>query len=132
VRPFIARSARSNQLQTLANHMDVPGPKPGAPGGILALAEPWLLQTKVETPGLQGVELEGLEELEIDVLEVADGKAYRAAISDLAAPVMTLVNQPEDSDRQRYIDEVITTADSLRQCGTPRIRATTWIVSAST
>ncbi len=131
MRPFIARSARSNQLQTLANHMDVPGPKHGAPG-ILALAEPWLLQSKVETPGLQDVELEGLEELEIDVLEVADGKAYRAAFSDLAAPVVTLVNQLEDSDRQRYIDEVITTADSLRQCETPRIRATTWIVSAST
>ena len=121
-------------MQTLANHMDIPGPPPGAPG-ILALAEPWLLQSKVEPPGLQDVELEGLEELEeleIDVLEVVDGKAYRAAISDLAAPVVTLVNQLEDSDRQRYIDEVITTADSLRQCGTLRMRATTWMVSAST
>jgi hypothetical protein len=62
---------------------------------------------------------------------VADGEAYWAAISDLAAPVMRLVNQLADTDRQRYIDEVITTANSLRQGGTLRMRGTTWIISAS-
>lgn len=130
MRPFIARSARSNQLQTLGNYMDAPGPPPGAPG-IFALTDPWFLQSIVEPPGLQDVELEELEELEINVLEIADGKAYLAATSDLAAPVMTLVNQLEDSDRQRYNAELITTADPLEQYGTLRMRGTTWIVPAS-
>jgi len=107
--------------------MDAPGPPPGAPG-IFALADRWFLQSMVEAPGLQDVEL---EELEIDVLEIADGKAYSAATSDLAAPVMTLVNQLEDSDRQRYNAELITTADPLEQYGTLRMRGTTWIVPAS-
>ena len=63
---------------------------------------------------------------------MADGKAYSAATSDLAVPVMTLVNLlNEDSDRQRYNAEVITTADPLEQYGTLRMRGTTWIVPAS-
>ncbi len=114
-------------IKTLANYMDIPRPPPGTPG-IFALADPEILQSIVEDAGFRDVEL---EELELDVLEVANGEAYWAAISDLAAPVMTLVNQLEDSDRQRYIDEVIITADSLRQGESLRMHGTTWIVSAS-
>lgn len=43
---------------------------------------------------------------------------------------MTLVKQLEDSDRQRYTDEMIATGDSLRQGETLRMRATTWIIAA--
>lgn len=43
---------------------------------------------------------------------------------------MTLVKQLDDSDRQRYTDEMIATADSLRQGETLRMRATTWIIAA--
>jgi len=66
----------------------------------------------------------------IDVMEVDDGRAYWEAISDLAAPVMALVGQLEESDRSDYIDEVIKVADTLKQGDTLRMKGTTWIASA--
>ena len=45
--------------------------------------------------------------------------------------IKTRIKQLGDYDRQRYIVEVITMADSLRQGETLRMRGTTWIVSAS-
>jgi len=71
-----------------------------------------------------------LEEMEIDVLDVDDGLAYWQAISDLAAPVMALVRQLEDSARSDYIDEVIKTANAMKQGETLRMRGVTWIASA--
>jgi hypothetical protein len=51
-------------------------------------------------------------------------------MSDLAAPVMALVRQLEDTARSDYIDEVIETANSFKQDETLRMGGTTWIASA--
>ncbi|NOX09137.1 MAG: class I SAM-dependent methyltransferase [Gammaproteobacteria bacterium] len=113
-------------MQTLAHYMDIPKPPPGTPG-IFAFADPQRIQNMLETAGFQNVVL---EELVIDVLEVADGRAYWEAISDLAAPVMALVRQLDDSSRVAYINDVIKMADTFSKDGTLRMSGATWIAHA--
>ncbi len=113
-------------VQTLANYMDVPVPPPGTPG-IFALADPDRLRDVIASAGFGNIVL---EELELDVLEVADGQAYWDAISDLAAPIMALVSQLEETARAEYIAQVIQTADGLKQGDHLRMTGTTWIASA--
>jgi hypothetical protein len=69
--------------------------------------------------------------MEINVLEVEDGKAYWDAMSDLAAPVMTLVKQLDDATRETFIADVIASADALKQGDTLCMRGTTWLAAAS-
>jgi len=113
-------------LKTLSNYMDIPVPPPGTPG-IFAFADPERLRDVLASAGFRNIEL---EEMEIDVIEVADGRAYWQAISDLAAPVMALVNQLDKSARADYVDEVIRTADALKQGQTLRMSGVTWIACA--
>lgn len=113
-------------MKTLSKYMNLPVPPPGTPG-IFAFADPERLQNVLKSAGFRNIVL---EEMEIDVIEVDDGQAYWEAISDLAAPVMALVNQLEEPTRLDYIDEVIKTADTLKQGDTLRIKGTTWIASA--
>jgi len=113
-------------MKTLSKYADIPVPPPGTPG-IFAFADPERLQDVLTSAGFKNITL---EEMVIDVIEVDDGRAYWEAISDLAAPVMALVRQLEESARSDYIDEVIKTADTLKQGETLRMRGTTWIASA--
>ncbi len=113
-------------MKTLSKYMDIPVPPPGTPG-IFAFADPERLQDILASAGFRNIVL---EEIAIDVIEVDDGRAYWEAISDLAAPVMALVRQLEESARSDYIDEVIKAADALKQGETLRMRGTTWIASA--
>ena len=114
-------------IQALANFMELPKPPPGAPG-IFSMADPDRLRSLLESAGFRDIEL---EEMEINVLEVTDGTAYWEAMSDLAAPVMTLVNQLDAASREAYIAEVINSADELKQGDTLRMRGTTWLASAT-
>jgi len=113
-------------MQVLGNYMEVPTPPPGTPG-IFALADRGLLYRTIEQAGFSNIVI---EELAFDVLEVADGKAYWEAISDLAAPVMALVSQLPEEARTAYIAQVIETANSLKQGNSLKMRGTTWIVGA--
>ncbi len=113
-------------LKTLSKYMEIPVPPPGTPG-IFALANSERLQDVLVSAGFRNIVL---EEMVIDVIEVDDGRAYWEAISDLAAPVMALVRQLEESVRSDYIDEVIKVADAMKQGETLRMKGTTWIASA--
>jgi len=113
-------------MKTLSKYMDIPVPLPGAPG-IFTFADPERLQDVLASAGFRNIVL---EEMEIDVVEVDDGRAYWEAISDLAAPVMALVRQLDGPTRSSYIDEVIEVADALKQGKTLRMKGTTWVVSA--
>jgi len=113
-------------MQTLSKFMDIPAPPPGTPG-IFAFADPQRLQDVLKAAGFRNIEL---EEKVINVIEVEDGQAYWDAMSDLAAPVMALVRQLDESTRSAYIAEVIKVADTFRQGDTLPMKGTTWIVSA--
>jgi ubiquinone/menaquinone biosynthesis C-methylase UbiE len=113
-------------MQTLGNYMDLPKPPPGTPG-IFAFADPQRLQGVIESAGFRNIEL---HELEINVVEVADGRAYWEAISDLAAPIMMLVRQLEDSIRSTFVEELVATVDACKQGDTLCMSGTTWIAAA--
>jgi hypothetical protein len=51
-------------------------------------------------------------------------------MSDMAAPVMQFVNQMDSATRSWFIDDVVTSADALKQDGVLRMRGTTWVASA--
>jgi ubiquinone/menaquinone biosynthesis C-methylase UbiE len=113
-------------LEVLARHRELPKPPPGTPG-IFALADPQRLRDVFETAGLRNLELVSVE---IDVIEVADGREYWETMSDLAAPVMGLVNQLDAGTRARYVEDVIATADAMKQGDRLRMRGTTWVIAA--
>lgn len=113
-------------IKTLGKYMDIPTPPPGTPG-IFAFADSERLQEVLRSAGFRNIIL---EEMTIDVVEVDDGRAYWEAMSDLAAPVMALVRQLDESVRSDYIDEVIKVADALKQGETLCMKGTTWIASA--
>ncbi|MGB5305413.1 MAG: class I SAM-dependent methyltransferase, partial [Gammaproteobacteria bacterium] len=114
-------------METLADYMAIPQPPPGTPG-IFAFADPERLQSVLESAGFDAIELETLE---VDVIEVADGRCYWEVMSDLAAPVMLLVRQLDPATRAAFIEDVIARADTLKQDDSLRMRGTTWIASAS-
>ena len=111
-------------IQSLGEYMDIPKPPPG----IFAMADPERLHATIAAAGFSDITL---EELEIDVLEVPDGQAYWDAISDLAAPVMRLVNQLDDKTREAYIKDVIDAANICKQGKSLCMRGTTWIAAAT-
>lgn len=113
-------------IQVLSKYMDIPVPPPGTPG-IFAFADPDRLHDVIKSAGFRNIEL---EEITIDVIEVNDGQAYWDAMSDLAAPVMALVNQLNESDRSNYISEVIEMANTFRKGDVLPMKGTTWIASA--
>ena len=113
-------------IKILGQYIDLPKPPPGSPG-IFAMADPQRLREVMESSGFKSV---NLEELEIDVVEVENGQAYWEAMSDLAAPVMRMVDQMDNNTRGDYINEVINAADAMKQGNTLRMRGTTWIASA--
>lgn len=119
--PFI-----SLLMQVLVNYMDVPTPPPGAPG-IFSIADPTRLRDLINAAGFKNIDI---EELEIDAIEVEDGQAYWETMSDLAAPVMVLVEQLTDDARERYINEVIDKANSFKTGKTLIMKGSTWIASA--
>jgi SAM-dependent methyltransferase len=114
-------------MQSLGEYMDIPKPPPGTPG-IFAMADPDRLHGTIAAADFSDITL---EELEVDVLEVPDGQAYWDAISDLAAPVMRLVNQLDDKTREAYIQDVIDAANICKQGESLCMRGTTWIAAAS-
>ncbi len=113
-------------MQTLGNYMDVPAPPPGTPG-VFALADPDRLHDVIASAGFGNIVL---EEFELEAMDVADGQAYWEAISDLAAPIMALVNQLDATARGDYIVQVIKQADALKQGDRLCMKGTTWIASA--
>jgi len=114
-------------MQSLGEYMDIPKPPPGTPG-IFAMADPDRLHGTIAAAGFRDIIL---EELEVDVLEVPDGQAYWDVISDLAAPVMRLVDQLDDKSRESYIKDVIDAANICKQGELLCMRGTTWIAAAA-
>lgn len=119
--PFVALL-----IQVLRNYMEVPTPPPNTPN-IFSFADPDRLRRLMLSSDFRNFEIESIE---FDVIEVEDGKAYWDTISDLAAPIMTLVEKLTGDTRERYIHEVIEKANALKVGKTLRMKGTTWVASA--
>ncbi len=114
-------------MQALSEYMDIPESPAGAPG-IFAFADPVRLESVLKSAGFSRIEI---KEIVIDVIEVEDGRAYWEAMSDLAAPVMALVKQLDETVRIQYINKVIEVANGYMQGDTLPMKGTTWIACAS-
>lgn len=113
-------------LNTLRKYMALKQPEPGTPG-IFAFADPQRLLNLMQSAGFENVIL---EKIEFNFIEVETGLAYWEAISDLAAPIMALVNQLDDEKRANFVKDVISSADALKQGDTLCMRGTTWLATA--
>jgi enediyne biosynthesis protein CalE5 len=113
-------------MQVLSRYMEVPKPLPDVPG-IFSFSNPQRIHHVLEKSGFKNIEI---EELIIDVIEVENGRAYWEAMSDLAAPVMALVNKLDDSIRENYINDVIDLAETYKQGDSLPMKGTTWIAYA--
>lgn len=113
-------------LKTLSQYMELPVPPAGTPG-IFAFSDKKRLHDVIKLAGFKNIVI---EEMLINVIEVKDGAEYWAAMSDLAAPVMALVKQLDDSARKHYIKDVIAEANKLKQGNSLPMKGTTWIASA--
>ncbi len=91
------------------------------------MADPEHLRGVLRSVGFRNITI---EELEIPIVEVNDGRAYWEAMSDLAAPVMRLVEQLDDPTRDTFINEVIEAANERKTGGRLTMRGTTWIAAA--
>lgn len=93
---------------------------------VLANADPARLTGEIRSAGFRDVQI---EEMEIDVVEVDSGETYWEAMSDLAGPVMVLVNQLDGRSREPFISEGIDAANRFLAGNSLRMRGTTWIAS---
>lgn len=114
-------------MKVLGKYMDLPKPPPGTPG-IFSFADPDRLCGVLASSGFRDIEI---EEKKIDVMVVEDGAAYWDAISDLAGPVMMLVNQLDNKTRAAFEKEVVETADAMKEGEDLRMSGTTWIASGT-
>lgn len=114
-------------MKVLGKYMELPKPPPNSPG-IFAFADPDRLCGVLESCGFSDIKI---EEKEIDVMVVENGAAYWEAISDLAGPVMMLVNQLDDKARAAFEKEVAETADAMKEGEDLHMSGTTWIASGT-
>lgn len=114
-------------METLSDFMTLPVTPENTPS-MYAFANPARLREVIISAGFNDVKL---EELELNVLEVADGCTYWDVISDLAAPVVALVNQLDTENRKKYVSEVIKSANALKQGDMLQMKGTTWIATAT-
>lgn len=113
-------------LRELDKYMDIPPLPPEAPG-IFAFADRERLHGFLVDAGFNNIVL---EEMTFDLITVNDGTEYWNIVSDLAAPVMSLVGKLENSVRTDYIEAVIKAADTMKKDELLHMRGTTWIASA--
>ncbi len=112
-------------IEIISNHIELPETPADEPG---AFANPVRLHNFLKTTGFTNIEI---EQMEFDVIEVDDGRAYWEVLSDLSAPIMSLVRQLNESARNDFVNEVIETADLQRAGDTLRMTGTTWLAAAS-
>lgn len=97
-------------LQTLAQHVDVPAPPPGAPG-LFSLADPQRLKSVLEAAGFRDVTV---TDLEFPMGIATDGYEYWSYIRELAAPISALFAKVP-ADKQEHVSGQIAAAAEAGQ-----------------
>jgi ubiquinone/menaquinone biosynthesis C-methylase UbiE len=114
-------------LASLKRHTEIPTTPPNTPG-IFAFAEPARLSGLLAECGYIDV---SIEEMEINIMDVADGSAYWQTMQDLAGPLMRLVEKLDAQAREAFVQDLIQTADALRRNDRLRLPGTTWIATGT-
>lgn len=114
-------------LETLGRYTTLPTMPENSPG-VFSFSNPARLRGVMTSAGFKNIEI---EEVAFDVMEVEDGKAYWEVISDLATPVIRLVNQLDAEIRERFVLDVTERANELMQGDRLKMKGVTWLASAN-
>lgn len=116
----------THAMSILKNHMDVPQPPPGSPG-VFAFAERERLENSLRDSGYHAIEI---EDLSFNMIQVSSGEEYWQMMKELAGPIVQLTKQMDQATYDAFSDEVIASADALKQGDTLSMVGTTWIARA--
>ena len=117
----------THAMSILMKHMDVPQPPLKAPG-VFAFADPDYLEDTLRQSGFQSIEI---EDLSFNMVEASSGEEYWQIMKELAGPIVQLTKQMDQATYDAFSEEVIASADELKQGDTLSMVGTTWIARAS-
>ena len=117
----------THAMSVLMKHMEVPKPAPKAPG-VFAFADHEHLADTLLNSGFQSVTI---EDISFNMIQVSNGEEYWQMMKELAGPIVQLTKQMDETTYQAFSEEVIASAESLKQGDTLSMVGTTWIARAT-
>ena len=107
--------------------MEVPKPAPKAPG-VFAFADREHLEDTLLASGFQSVTI---EDICFNMIQARSGEEYWQIMRELAGPITQLTSQMDQATYDAFSEEVIASAEALRQGDTLSMVGTTWIARAT-
>jgi len=117
----------THAMSILMKHMEVPKPAPKAPG-VFAFADREHLADTLLDSGFQSVTI---EDISFNMIEVSSGEEYWQMMKELAGPIVQLTKQMDQATYDAFSEEVIASANALKQGDTLSMVGTSWIARAS-
>ena len=117
----------THAMSILVKHMEVPRPPPRAPG-VFAFAERDHLEDTLRASGFQSIEI---EDIGFNMIHVNNGEEYWQMMQELAGPIKQLIKKMDEDTYRAFADEVIASADALKQDDTLSMLGTTWVAHAT-
>lgn len=117
----------THAMSILVKHMEVPKPPPGAPG-VFAFADRDRLENILRDSGFRNIEI---TDHSFNMIEAESGEEYWQILEELAGPIAMLAKKMDKTTYKAFSEEVIASANALKQGDTLDMVGTTWIVSAS-
>lgn len=114
-------------MSILVKHMDVPQPPPGAPG-VFAFADRQRLENTLRAGGFRNIEI---EDHSFNMIQVNSGEEYWQIMEELAGPIAQLTKTMDADSYRAFSEEVIASANTLKQGDTLSMVGTTWIAHAT-
>jgi hypothetical protein len=114
-------------MSILVQHMDVPKPAPKAPG-VFAFADREHLEDTLRASGFQSVTI---EDISFNMIQANSGEEYWQMMKELAGPIALLTQQMDQATYEAFSNEVIASANALKQGDTLDMVGTTWIAHAT-
>ena len=114
-------------MGTIAKHVDLPAPPPGAPG-LFRCAAPGMMTTLFREAGLRNV-----TEREVSVpTAFDDGLQYFTFMNEIAAPVVTGMALAGEATRAKIRDTVVALAGTATKAGKVRLDGTAIVITGET
>jgi ubiquinone/menaquinone biosynthesis C-methylase UbiE len=117
----------THAMSILVKHMEVPQPPPGAPG-VFAFADRDRLENILHDSGFSNIEI---EDHSFNMIEANSGEEYWQIMEELAGPIAMLTQKMDKETYAAFSEEVIASANDLKQGDTLDMVGTTWIAHAT-
>jgi ubiquinone/menaquinone biosynthesis C-methylase UbiE len=117
----------THAMSILVKHMEVPKPVPKAPG-VFAFADREHLEDTLRDSGFRDIDI---EDHSFNMIQTNSGEEYWQIMEELAGPIAQLTKQMDEATYQAFSEEVIASAEALKQGDTLSMVGTTWIAHAT-